>query len=174
MNSAERVKLLLKRQNPDQMGLFEHFWPETLTQSWPAQGYPTDADPARHFDYDIQFAANLLNSEFFPGRNEIVEETDEWKVVRDGRDGALPDGFFLYEDYGFRNGLFCSPQHMRELIMPYEKALVDFFKSWKLPVILHSCGDIRQAIPLVIEAGLDCLQPMEAKAGSDVLDGGAE
>ena len=35
---------------------------------------------------------------------------------------------------------------------------------------LHSCGDIRKAVPQVLEAGFDCLQPMEAKAGCDVLE----
>jgi uroporphyrinogen decarboxylase len=36
-------------------------------------------------------------------------------------------------------------------------------------VLIHTCGDIREAVPIIIEAGFDCLQPMEAKAGVDVL-----
>ena len=86
------------------------------------------------------------------------------------REVGLPDGMFVYEDFGFRNGLFCSPATLKELIMPYEKALISFFKDYNLPVILHSCGDIRKAIPLIIDAGFDCLQPMEAKAGMDVVE----
>jgi uroporphyrinogen decarboxylase len=86
------------------------------------------------------------------------------------REAGTPDGFFLYEDFGFCNGLFCSPQTMKELVFPYERALVSFFKDYGLPVILHSCGDVRKAVPQIIEAGFDCLQPMEAKAGCNVLD----
>ena len=54
--------------------------------------------------------------------------------------------------------------------MPYEKAFVSFLKDYGLPVLMHSCGDIRKAVPLMIDAGFDCLQPMEAKAGNDVLE----
>ena len=86
------------------------------------------------------------------------------------REAGAPDGMFVYEDFGFSNGLFCSPKTLAELIMPYEKALVSFFKDYRLPVILHSCGDIRKAVPLVIKAGFDCLQPMEAKAGCNVVE----
>jgi uroporphyrinogen decarboxylase len=86
------------------------------------------------------------------------------------REAGLPDGFLVYEDFGYSNGLFCSPKVLSELIMPYEKELVNFLKSYGLPVILHSCGDIRKAVPLIIDAGFDCLQPMEAKAGCDVVE----
>ncbi|MDD3926090.1 MAG: uroporphyrinogen decarboxylase family protein, partial [bacterium] len=85
-------------------------------------------------------------------------------------EAGVPDGFFVYEDMGYSNGLFCSPRVLKELTMPYEKAWVSFLKDYGIKVILHSCGDIRQAIPLIIEAGFDCLQPMEAKAGCNVLE----
>ena len=56
------------------------------------------------------------------------------------------------------------------LFRSYYKEIVGMFKhDYGLDVLVHSCGDIRQAVPLFIEAGIDCLQPMEAKAGVDVL-----
>ncbi|PWH15560.1 MAG: hypothetical protein DDG58_10935, partial [Ardenticatenia bacterium] len=36
-----------------------------------------------------------------------------------------------------------------------------------LKVILHSCGNVTQALPLIVEAGFDGLHPMEIKAGCD-------
>ena len=81
-------------------------------------------------------------------------------------EAGKPDGIFMYEDLGFTNGLFASPKTLRELILPYYKEIVGMFKhDYGLDVLVHSCGDIRQAVPLFIEAGIDCLQPMEAKAG---------
>ncbi|MFH1740398.1 MAG: uroporphyrinogen decarboxylase family protein [bacterium] len=82
---------------------------------------------------------------------------------------GLPDGMFIYEDLGYSNGPFCSPKTYRELIFPHHKRIFDFFHNRGLPVLLHSCGDVRQMVPAVIEAGIDCLQPMEAKAGVDVF-----
>jgi uroporphyrinogen decarboxylase len=80
-----------------------------------------------------------------------------------------PDGIWLYEDLGYRDRLFCSPAVLEELIFPYYKEMVDFFHGHDLPVVLHSCGCQRPALPLIVQAGFDALNPMEAKAGNDLL-----
>ncbi|MCY3024116.1 MAG: hypothetical protein NTW87_34495 [Planctomycetota bacterium] len=80
-----------------------------------------------------------------------------------------PDGIWLYEDLGYRDRLFCSPKTLETLIFPYYKEMVDFFHSYDLPVVLHSCGFQEPMIPLAIQAGFDALNPMEVKAGNDIL-----
>jgi len=75
-----------------------------------------------------------------------------------------PDGIWLYEDLGYKNGLFASPKVLAELIFPYYRELVSFFHSHDLPVVLHTCGSTAKAIPLIIEAGFDALNPVERKA----------
>jgi uroporphyrinogen decarboxylase len=82
---------------------------------------------------------------------------------------GLPDGIWLSEDLGYKNGLFCSPGMLDELFKPYYKRLVDYFHSLGLTVILHSCGDITRAMPFVADIGFDALHPMERKAGCDPL-----
>ena len=77
---------------------------------------------------------------------------------------GLPDGIWLYEDLGYKNGLFASPRVLRELIFPYYRELVGFFHSYGLPVVLHTCGSTVEALPLIVEAGFDALNPMERKA----------
>jgi uroporphyrinogen decarboxylase len=77
---------------------------------------------------------------------------------------GLPDGVWLYEDLGYKNGLFASPKVLSQLIFPYYKEMVDFFHGFDLPVVLHSCGSVAQALPLIVEAGFDALNPMEHKA----------
>jgi len=275
------VAALFGRKPAERYGVYEHFWPETLRDYWPAEGYPKDANPELHFDYDIMNAGGWFDTSIWPGRDELLDETEEWRVARDGRGAALkywkkksgtpehigfevttpeawkacrerllgtdrsrinfdearkgmalarekgkfcvlgnlfvfelmratlgdetflpalleepewvrdfcqvyldffirhytllfaeagvPDGMFIYEDLGYRNGPFCSPALTRELIMPYHRKLVDFFHSYGIPVLLHACGDIRKVMPVIIETGWDCLQPMEAKSGCDVV-----
>ncbi|HEY3416379.1 MAG TPA: uroporphyrinogen decarboxylase family protein, partial [Armatimonadota bacterium] len=85
-------------------------------------------------------------------------------------EAGQPDGAFIYEDLGYNKGLFCSPTMYRELIMPSHKRLFDYFHGRGMPVILHSCGKVAEAIPAIIEAGVDCLQPMEAKCGQNVVE----
>ncbi len=77
---------------------------------------------------------------------------------------GLPDGIWMYEDLGYKNGLFASPKTLGELIFPYFKEMVDFFHGYDLPVVLHSCGSTAKALPLIVEAGFDALNPMERKA----------
>lgn len=77
---------------------------------------------------------------------------------------GLPDGIWLYEDLGYKNGLFASPKVLEQLIFPYYAELVDFFHSYDLPVVLHTCGSTAQALPLIVSAGFDALNPMERKA----------
>lgn len=80
-----------------------------------------------------------------------------------------PDGIWFFEDMGFKNRPFMSPQMYREIVMPGHKKTFDFAHSLGLPVIVHSCGFVEPLVPYMIEAGMDCLQAMENKAGMDVF-----
>lgn len=56
----------------------------------------------------------------------------------------------------------------KELLLDGHKRLFDFLHSKKLKVIVHSCGYVEPLVPGLIEAGMDCLQAMEVKAGMDM------
>ncbi len=76
---------------------------------------------------------------------------------------GLPDGIWLYEDLGYKNGLFASPKVLRELIFPYYKEMVDFFHGYDLPVVLHTCGSTAQALPLIVGGRLRRAEPHGAQ-----------
>jgi uroporphyrinogen decarboxylase len=86
------------------------------------------------------------------------------------REVGKPDGMFIYEDMGFTGAPFFSPECQRELIMPYHKRFAGFCHDNGLPLIMHSCGKIRPFLPAIVEAGIDCLQVLEAKAGQNVAE----
>lgn len=77
---------------------------------------------------------------------------------------------WIFDDLGFKHKGFFSPAAYRELLMPAHKLMCDSFKSRGIPMLLHSCGYVTEFIPLFIEAGFDCLQPLEVKAGNDLLE----
>jgi len=85
-------------------------------------------------------------------------------------EAGKPDGIWIYEDLGYANGLYCAPKVMEELIFPYYQELVEFFHGYDLPVVLHACGGIAEALPLIVQAGFDGLNPMQAAAGCDVVE----
>lgn len=76
-----------------------------------------------------------------------------------------PDGIFFYEDMGFKFKPFMSPQMYKEIMQPGHKRLFDYFHSIGCKIIVHSCGFVEPLLPGMIEAGMDCLQAMEVKAG---------
>jgi uroporphyrinogen decarboxylase len=51
-----------------------------------------------------------------------------------------PDGVWFYEDMGFKERPFMSPDMYRDLIQPGHARLFDFAHSQGLKVIVHSCG----------------------------------
>ena len=81
---------------------------------------------------------------------------------------GVPDGLFFYEDMGFKNRPFMSPAMYGEIIQPGHARLFDYAHSLGCKVIVHSCGYVEPLLPGLIEAGLDCLQAMEVKAGMDL------
>lgn len=86
------------------------------------------------------------------------------------RGGFRFDGAFLYCDLGYRRGLFFSPKHFEDQLHPVFKELCRFFKSRGMYVFLHSCGRVKDLIPYFVEEGIDVLQPLEVKAGMDLVE----
>lgn len=80
------------------------------------------------------------------------------------------DAGFNTDDLGYRNGPFFSPKYYRELLLPSHKRFCDFCHENNMVTVLHSCGNIKDLIPDLIDAGWDVLNPLEVKAGMDVRD----
>ena len=82
---------------------------------------------------------------------------------------GYPDGIWYYEDMGYKGSPFMSPQMYREIIKPSHIYTIHYAKEHNLPVIMHSCGFVEPLLPDMIDAGIDCLQVIEIKAGMDLL-----
>lgn len=80
-----------------------------------------------------------------------------------------PDGIWYYEDMGFKERPFMSPAMYREIVLPGHKTTFDYAHSKNLPVIVHSCGFVEPLVAGLLEAGMDCLQVIEVKAGMNLL-----
>jgi len=284
MTSRERMRAILALEIPDHMGLFEHYWGETIRDYWSKEGYPEGTSPGEHFGYDlVGVGGTWFDLSPIRGQDITVEETDEWRAAKNSWGATLKhwksksgtpehldydcdspeawerdfkphvtefdparldldtirqsynrlmagdkfvvfnhlghfeilralignvkmleslllepewihdilgtftrlyiagyeriisevgraDGFFLYDDLGFRNGPFMSEKTYRAVMLPHHKALMDFMHDNGMPVVFHSCGDVRKLVGAMADAGMNCLQPMEAKAGCNVLE----
>ncbi|MDP6449179.1 MAG: uroporphyrinogen decarboxylase family protein [Lentisphaeria bacterium] len=281
MTGRERIDNILRLRPVDRIGLYEHFWGDTL-ERWQAEGHiAKDEDLASHFGFDLResWSFNMIaRHDFEP---ETIEETVETFLQRDGNGALLrrhklhdgtpehvdfavkdrstweelikpymtpdpvridfdgyrtvqaeaaadnqffvwsginvfelmhpvcgheymlmgmaldpdwiaamamqyaettvelqrqlfaecgkPDGIWYYEDMGFKGRPFMSLQMYRDLIEPAHRHTIDFAHQQDLPVIMHSCGFVEPLLPGVTDAGIDCLQVIEVKAGMDPL-----
>ncbi|MFW6155486.1 MAG: uroporphyrinogen decarboxylase family protein [Planctomycetota bacterium] len=80
-----------------------------------------------------------------------------------------PDGIWFFEDMGFKERPFMSPAMYRDIVFPAHQRTCDYAHARGLPIVMHSCGYVEPLLPGMIEAGIDCLQAMEVKAGMDLL-----
>ena len=84
---------------------------------------------------------------------------------------ALPfniDYAEIWEDMAYRNGPHMSPKLFREFILPHYKTLIQFLKRNGVRLfVLDSDGDLRALISLLVEAGVNCIYPMEVQSGMD-------
>ena len=78
------------------------------------------------------------------------------------------DCMFWYDDMGYKNGPFFSPELYVELLKPIHKRAIDWAHNRGIKTHLHSCGNIMKLVPHLVEIGLDGLNPIEIKAGMDV------
>ena len=97
--------------------------------------------------------------------SRVTVELQEILFAEEG----YPDGIWYYEDMGYKQHPFMSPRMYREIIQPGHKRTFGWAHGRNLPVIVHSCGFVEPLVPGLIEAGMDCLQVIEVKAGMDLL-----
>ncbi len=78
--------------------------------------------------------------------------------------GGEVDGFFFGNDFGTQADLICGPAQFDRFILPWFRRFIELAHAHGLQAILHSCGAIHKVIGRLIEAGVDCLHPLQALA----------
>ena len=91
------------------------------------------------------------------------------KAQIDAAGGRL-DGMIIWGDVAYVKDLFFSPAVWRRHFKPIVKAIVDECHAHRLPVIYHGCGNVQRIFGDFIEIGVDAYNPLEFKAGLDVVD----
>jgi uroporphyrinogen decarboxylase len=81
--------------------------------------------------------------------------------------GNLYDtGLWIYDDMAYNHGTMMSPKSFERIFLPAYKRMVKAFKDvGAAKVILHSDGNITPVLDMLMEAGIDGINPVEPKAG---------
>ncbi len=107
-----------------------------------------------HTHPDVVLAATDKVCEFYHEANERFFDAA----------GDLIDGYFFGNDFGTQQDLICGPKQFERFILPWFRRFTAQGHRRGYQVILHSCGSIHRVIPQLIEAGVDCLHPLQARA----------
>jgi len=65
------------------------------------------------------------------------------------------------EDLGTQTSGFFSDKMFKSLLLPRLARIFEVYKNAGVPVMMHSCGNILQYIPQLIDIGLDILEPTQ-------------
>ena len=78
--------------------------------------------------------------------------------------GGRMDAIFFGNDFGSQLDMLISPALFDKFVMPYFRRFTEQAKDRGYKVALHSCGAVERVIPRLIDAGVDALHPIQAKA----------
>ncbi len=71
------------------------------------------------------------------------------------------DCCYFGDDWGQQRGLIMGPKLWRRFIKPRLKILFDRVRAHGRTVYIHTCGDIREILPDIIEVGVDIYDPFQ-------------
>jgi len=93
---------------------------------------------------------------------ELLEVSSDWcskfcaAAVKNGVDFV-----WTADDVAFKTGLFLPPAIMREMWLPRLKKIHAPALAAGKPIMFHSDGNVEELIPMLLEAGVDCLNPLD-------------
>ena len=80
------------------------------------------------------------------------------------------DFVFTGDDYASADRPFMSPKVFREFFYPGLRQVIAGFHEAGLPVIKHTDGNIRPLLDMILDTGIDCLDPIDPIAGMDLCE----
>jgi uroporphyrinogen decarboxylase len=72
------------------------------------------------------------------------------------------------DDYAYKTGPLMSPAHFKEFILPGLKRCVDAAHAAGALVVKHTDGNIMPILDMIVDTGIDGLNPLEPAAGMDI------
>jgi len=79
-----------------------------------------------------------------------------------------PDFVSLMEDLAHKTGPFISPAIYNDFWLPYQNKVVKLLQKYGVEnICLHSAGDFRVLIPLMMENGINMIWPIERGSGME-------
>ena len=77
-------------------------------------------------------------------------------------------GVWIYDDIAYNSGPMFSPKSFEKVFLPAFRRMIKEYKAAGAKyVLLHSDGNIMPILEMLVDAGIDGLNPLEKRAGMD-------
>jgi len=126
---------------------------------------------AFEFSHYLRGMSNLLmdyfeNPELAKRLARIVIDYKKRVAERAIDEGA--DIILTGDDYAYRTAPIMSPALFKEFVLPYLQEMVDLAKNKGVPFIKHTDGNLWSIMDMIVDTGIDALDPIEPIAGMDI------
>lgn len=172
-------KEMAKRYDPSSPVRYPLWW-EGLKMQWERRHYPLcllgNGSAGLYSQLRSWAGTEEISYLFFDDPGLVHEMVDCYvefviKITEKARREMHFDYFSFFEDFAGKGGPLISPELFRKFLFPgYRRIIEEFRRSGIRFFWLDSDGDPRPLIPLMIEAGITCLWPLEIAAEYDPLD----
>ena len=125
-----------------------------FTTAWMLMGY-------EQICYALYDDPEML-TEIFKISNEYFKEAARLCVQ------AGCDGIWLADDLGDSTRGFLKVELFRKYLLPYLAELAEYMANLGVPVLLHSCGHIREYLPDLAQTKISAIHPLQRTAGMDL------
>ncbi len=178
VHSMEDWKRIKGRFNASSPQRYEPNWQETRVRGWRNRDYPLIFGPNCTTLGFYWFARDLMGTEGLsfawydqPELMHDIMESHADALIEAARpilEQTTVDYVCFNEDMAMKSGPLLSPRTYREFIYPRLRRVVDYYKSHGVRYIaVDTDGNPEVLIPLLMDAGVDVVWPLERAADQD-------
>jgi len=124
--------------------------------------------PRNLMGFEELLVASMLEPELVRNLAEMSADLNVKLAHEAARFGA--DFVFTGDDYCSNTNSFLAPDVFRELMFPSLKKVFKGFRDAGLPLIKHTDGNVMPLLDMILEAGIDCLDPIDPMGGMDMAE----
>jgi len=172
------------RMQPDDPRRFQSQdpWTKTWIDKWthPDRDYPLSIYAGSLYGRQRQWFGLVRVSEVIYDDPKLFEEIVE--TCADiaialiericGEHGVRPEAANMWEDMCYNAGPLISPKTFKQVLVPHYRRIVDTLHRYGVDVVSLDCdGKIDKLVPLWLEAGVNCMFPLEVGTwGADPVE----
>ncbi len=85
--------------------------------------------------------------------------------------GDVLDVFYIADDFCMQQAPMMPPAVFETFFLPYIREIADLVHEHDCKFLFHCCGAVRPLLPMLIDAGIDILEPIQTRAAGMEVEG---